>query len=187
MLIGVVGAKTLWANEVGVTPSVDANMQRTHDDRGRSDEVVGKESRNNRLRESRLSRGTNRGRAKGGRGLSPAVARVHPPGGVLVPVSVVRDRVALLKLAELEELGDGVTVSHFTQQGQPELPREAERQEGEGEEGEDVHVLRRSEDGVELLLGRLAENSRRASSGEEDVERCFRCSIGSSDPGQRLV
>lgn len=54
MLIGVVGAKTLWANEVGVTPSVDANMQRTHEDRGRSDEVVGKESRNNKLRESRL-------------------------------------------------------------------------------------------------------------------------------------
>lgn len=46
----------------------------------------------------------------GGRDLSPAVARVHPPGGVLVPVGIVRDRVALLKLAELEELGDGVAV-----------------------------------------------------------------------------
>lgn len=121
------------------------------------------------------------------RGLSPAVARVHPPGGVLVPVSVVRDRVALLKLAELEKLGDGVTVFHPTQQGQPELSREAEMQEGEGEVGEDVHVFRRPEDGVELLLGRLAEDSRRASSGEEDVERCFRRSIESSDPGQMLV
>lgn len=81
---------------------------------------------------------------------------------------VVRDLLALLNLAELEELDDGVAEEKVDRGGRRQGKA---RGAATGEAWVDSRVLGGAEDSLELLLGGLAELAGGSLGREEDVIR----------------
>lgn len=98
-----------------------------------------------------------RPRARARRGDGPRV--------VGLGVGASSDLLSLLDLAELQQLDDSVAAKERRTKGQP-------WSRGGAEQEEDARVLGGAEDGLELLLGRLAELAGGALSREEDVVGC---------------